>query len=231
MDVKGQAAIVTGGHSGMGFAAAKALAAKGCKVTILGRRAEIVQDKAGRIGALGLDCDVADPEQVDAAMQKAENAHGIARILIHAAAIGNMGMLLSPDGTAAALGPLREIIETNVWGTLLINRAFSSRLTRAAPLGDGPRGVIVNVSSIGASDGAVGAVYSASKGAVNGLGLALARDLGAWRIRVVTIAPGGIDTEMLRAGYLNGCNIRLDGGFRIPYAYDLGGGARRPDPE
>ena len=265
MDVKGQAAIVTGGHSGMGFGAAQALAAKGCKVTILGRRSEIVQRKATQIGALGLGCDVADPEQVDAALQKAESVHGTARILIHAAAIGDMVMLLSPDGSGAPLGPLRAIVETNVWGTLLIARAFSSRLTQTTPLPDGPRGVIVNVSSIGASDGAIGAVYSASKGAVDGLGLALARDLGAWRIRVVTIAPGGIDTEMMRAGatpalheamrtmvpalgrlgrpeefgalalhvcendYLNGCKIRLDGGFRIPYSYDLGGGARRPE--
>ena len=265
MNVRGQAAIVTGGHSGMGFGAANALIAAGCKVAILGRRRDIVKAKATQVGAFGIGCDIGNPDQVDAALDTAEKAHGTARILINAAAIGNMCMLLSPDGSPAPLGPMREIIETNVFGTLLTNRAFASRLTRAQPLGDGPRGIIVNVSSIGAEDGAVGAVYSASKGAVDGLGLALARDLGAWRIRVVTIAPGGIDTEMMRAGatdavyeamrtmvptlgrlgkpeefgalalhvcendYLNGCTIRLDGGFRIPYSYDLGGGARRPN--
>jgi NAD(P)-dependent dehydrogenase (short-subunit alcohol dehydrogenase family) len=155
-------------------------------------------------------------------------------------------------------------VATNVLGTLYVDRAFAARLARAPAPDDRPRGVMINVSSIGAPDGAVGSVYSASKGAVEALGLSLARELGPRRIRVMTIAPGGIDTEMLRAGavdgtyealrtmvpglsragrpdefarlvvhvcendYLNGSSIRLDGGMRIPYSFDLGGGASRP---
>jgi NAD(P)-dependent dehydrogenase (short-subunit alcohol dehydrogenase family) len=146
----------------------------------------------------------------------------------------------------------------------MAHRAFAGRLARESTLEGGLRGVIINVSSIGALDGVVGAVYAASKGGVEALGLSLARELGPRRIRVVTIAPGGIDTEMFRSGavdgtyeamrtmvpslgrvgrpdefaglvvhicendYLNGCTIRLDGGMRIPFSFDLGGGASRP---
>jgi NAD(P)-dependent dehydrogenase (short-subunit alcohol dehydrogenase family) len=264
MRVSGQAAVVTGGHSGMGFAAAQALVAKGCKVAILGRRRDVVEKKASAIGGLPVICDVSDPASIDTAFSVAERAHGVARILVHAAGIGRMLTLLSPDGTAGPLDPIREIINTNLLGTLYVDRAFSGRLASAATLDNGLRGVIINVSSIGAADGAVGVVYAASKGGVDAIGLSLARELGPQRIRVVTISPGGVDTEMLRAGavqgtyealrtmipalgragrpdefgalalhicendYLNGCNIRFDGGMRVPYSFDLGGNPAQP---
>jgi len=265
MEVAGQAAIVTGGHSGMGFAAAKALVSRGAKVSIVGRRLERVIEKAREIGALGFAGDVSDEASIEACFEAAEKEHGIARILIHAAAQGSMQMLLNPDGSEAPSSIIQEIVQTNVLGTLFVNRAFSSRLTRAESNQDEMRGVIINVSSIGAADGVVGAIYAASKGSVDALGLSLARELSAWKIRVCTIAPGGIDTEMLRGGavestydlikkhvpglgrmgkaeefaalaiqicendYLNGVNIRLDGGMRLPFSYDVGGGAKRPN--
>lgn len=265
MELRGEAAIVTGGHSGMGFAAAVALVGRGARVAILGRRAERVRAKAEEIGALGLPCDVADPDAVDAALAAAESANGPARILIHAAADGYMRTLLEPDGRPAPTEAIRRIIETNVLGTIFANRAFAARLVRAAPLASGLRGVIVNVSSIGAADGVVGAIYPASKGCVDALGLSLARELGPWGIRVCTISPGAIDTEMFRGGavegtyavvrsqvpaparpgrpeefaalalhlcendYLNGINVRLDGGMRIPFSFDVGGGVERPN--
>jgi NAD(P)-dependent dehydrogenase (short-subunit alcohol dehydrogenase family) len=264
MELKGLAAIVTGGHSGMGFAAAHALAARGCKVSILGRRRERLEQKASQIGAQPIACDVADPAAVEAAAHEAERAHGVARILVHAAADGRMHTLLAPDDTPNDLGTLQQIVATNLLGTLYVAREFAARLARAPILDGGLRGVLINVSSIGAPDGAVGATYAATKGGVESLGLSLARELGPRRIRVVTIAPGGIDTEMLRAGavegtyealrtmvpalgragrpdefaglvvhicendYLNGCTIRLDGGMRIPYSFDLGGGMSSP---
>jgi NAD(P)-dependent dehydrogenase (short-subunit alcohol dehydrogenase family) len=264
MNVSGQAAIVTGGHSGMGFAAAQALVAKGCKVSIIGRRASVVEEQARRIGAYPITCDVSDGAAVEAAVEEAEAKHGVARVLVNAAATGQMYMLLSPNGAPSPLAPLREIIDCNLLGTLYINRAFAGRLTRTLPLENNLRGVIVNVSSIGAADGVVGVAYAASKGGVDAIGLSLARELSAWRIRVVTISPGGIDTEMLRAGavdgtyealrtmvpalgragrpeefgslalhicendYLNGCNIRLDGGMRIPFSFALSREATEP---
>jgi len=264
MELMGLSAVVTGGHSGMGFAAARALAQKGCQVSVLGRRRERLEQKAAEIGARALVCDIADASAVHAALEAAEHTHGVARILVHAAADARMHTLLASDGTPNDLAPLQQIVQTNVMGTLYMAREFSSRLARAPALATGLRGVIVNVSSIGAPDGVVGSTYAASKGAVETLTLSLARELGPHRIRVVTIAPGGIDTEMFRAGavegtyealrtmapalgragrpdefaalavhvcendYLNGCSIRLDGGMRIPYSFDLGGGMSQP---
>ncbi|HKY91819.1 MAG TPA: SDR family oxidoreductase, partial [Nevskiaceae bacterium] len=198
-----------------------------------------------------------------AAFEAAQAAHGVARILVHAAADGTLQTLLQPDGSAAPATALARILDTNVLGTLLVVQAFAARLVAAG--GEGVRGVAIAVSSIGAADGVVGCTYAASKGAIDALALSLARELSPRGIRVVTIAPGGIDTEMFRAGavpgthaivasqtlatrrlgtpeefaglvrhvcendYLNGCVIRLDGGMRIPYSFDVGGGAREPE--
>jgi NAD(P)-dependent dehydrogenase (short-subunit alcohol dehydrogenase family) len=200
MDVRDLAAVVTGGHSGMGFAAARLLADKGARVTIFGRRPQLVKEKAAAIGALGITCDISDADAVDAALEQAERTHGIGRILINSAAIGTLYTLLNSDGSVAPLQNIRNQNEINVMGTLIMNRSFSSRLTCAEVLANGQRGVIINVSSIAPSDGCLGASYAASKGAVDAIALALARELDPWNIRVCTIAPGGIDTEMLHDG-------------------------------
>lgn len=264
MIIDDQVAIVTGGHSGMGFAAAKALRSRGCRVALLGRRRELLEEKAASIGALPIVCDVSDSAAVEQALDQAAAAHGVARILVHAAAVGHMQMLLTPDGSPGDLESIRSVIATNLLGTIFVNRGFAARLVPTQVDDGGVRGVIVNVSSIGAADGVVGVAYAASKGGVDAAGLALARELGPWRIRVVTIAPGSIDTEMFRGGatpqaydavrsmvpgvwrigrpeefaaltlhvidndYLNGCNIRLDGGMRVPFSFDFGGGQSRP---
>jgi len=258
MDVKGAAVIVTGGHSGTGFVTAKRLTEEGARVAIFGRRAELVKNKANEIGALGLTCDISNYEAVYEAVSSAERAHGPARILVNAAAIGTMYTLLQADGSPTAIQTIRSQIEANVYGTLFIDQAFASRLTQTGVMDDGIRGLIINVSSIAAADGALGAVYAASKGAVDAITVSLARELGVRGIRVCTISPGGIETEMFLDGatperldsfkrhtpgvhrlgrpdefarlamhvcendYLNAVNIRCDGGFRVPYSFDVG---------
>ena len=142
MNVTGQSAIITGGHSGMGFAAAQALRAQGAKVAIIGRRKERVEAKAELIGAVGLACDISDPGAVDAALDAAEAVNGTARILINAAAIGNMCGLLNSDGSAAPLDAIRDTVAVNLLGTLYIDRAFASRLTALQPDEDQLRGEI-----------------------------------------------------------------------------------------
>jgi len=200
MDVNGQGAVITGGHSGMGFAAAKLLIAKGARVTLLGRRRDVVKEKASRIGALGICCDISDPAAVEAAFDEAGSRHGPTRILINAAAIGTLYTLLNPDGSPAPVDIIRKQIDANVLGTLFADRAIASRLTRVDPMDNGLRGVIINVSSIASADGCLGSVYAASKGAVDAIALSLARELAQWGIRVCTIAPGGIETEMFLDG-------------------------------
>jgi NAD(P)-dependent dehydrogenase (short-subunit alcohol dehydrogenase family) len=200
MNVKDQPAVITGGHSGMGFAVATLLAQKGARVTILGRRAEVVKQKAATIGALGIACDISDADSVDAALEKAEGAHGIARILVNSAAIGALYPLLNEDGSPAPLDKIRAQNQTNVMGTLIMDRAVASRLTVTELMADGMRGVIINVSSIAAADGRSSTSYAASKGAVDGIALSFARELDPWGIRVCTIAPGSIQTEMFMDG-------------------------------
>jgi NAD(P)-dependent dehydrogenase (short-subunit alcohol dehydrogenase family) len=200
MDVKDQSAVITGGHSGMGFAAAKMLIAKGARVTLLGRRSDVVKTKASLIGALGISCDISDPAAVDAALDEASARHGPARILINAAAIGTLYTLLNTDGSPTPVDIIRKQIDANVLGTLFIDRAVASRLSQVDPMDNGLRGVIINVSSIASADGCMGAVYAASKGAVDAIALSLARELAQWGIRVCTIAPGGIETEMFLDG-------------------------------
>ncbi|MEM8564391.1 MAG: SDR family oxidoreductase, partial [Pseudomonadota bacterium] len=119
---------------------------------------------------------------------------------INAAANGRMLPLVTADGRASDRTVMRDVIATNVLGTLYSNQIFAQRLGQHADDGAEVKGVIINVSSIGAIDGVVGASYVASKAAVNGLALSLAREFSELGIRVMTIAPGGIDTPMFREG-------------------------------
>lgn len=267
MEIGGRIAIITGGGSGMGFAAARELTARGARVALLGRRAELVQSKAAELGGIGLGCDIADEEDVETALDAVEHRLGPASILIHAAADARMFTLLSPDGAPASGDDLRQVVATNVLGTLYLARGFAARLVQRPAPADDLRGVLINVSSAGAADGVIGTAYSASKGAVDAACLSMAREFSLWGIRVVTIAPGGIDTELFRAGatdgtyavmramvpsprrpgrpdefgrlaahicendYINGTIVRLDGGLRIPFSFDVGGGVEVPAGE
>lgn len=198
MEMNGIAAIVTGGATGMGGAAAAALAARGAKVAVLARREETVRAKAAEIGGIGLSCDISDARSVAQAFDEAERLHGPARICINAAAYCTMAPLLQPDGTAFPSQVLADIVQTNLTGTMFVGQAFATRLARTEAPADGNRGVLINVSSISGADGMVGAAYVGSKAGVDALSLCLARELAGWGIRVMTISPGGINTEMLR---------------------------------
>lgn len=200
MILQGTTAVITGGGSGMGAGAAEVLAEQGLHACLLGRRKAVLEATASRLGASAYPCDVSDPESLESVFDSIGEQWGAPRILVHAAAIGHMLPLLAGRGQASSKAALREIIDINVLGTLYTNQAFAERLSRAEPLESGLRGLIINVSSIGALDGIVGASYVASKAAVNGLCLSLARELSSYGIRVMTIAPGGIDTEMFRSG-------------------------------
>lgn len=265
MDLAGRVAVITGGGSGMGFAAARALAAKGAKVALFGRRRDLVAQKAEELGGIGLACDISDEASVEAALDEVQSRLGTPSILINSAGDARMFNLVSPAGVPADGDAIRAIIATNVLGTLYMARGFAMRLSREKAGADGLRGLLINVSSAGAADSVMGSTYCASKGAVDAVGLSLAREFSIWGIRVVTIAPGGIETELFRAGavegtydvmktmvpslrrpgrpeefgrlalhicendYLNGTVIRLDGGLRIPFSFDIGGGVEGPD--
>lgn len=216
MKIEGCAAIVTGGGTGLGAAAASALAERGARVALLGRRMDIVKDKAEEIGGLGIACDISSRDQVDAALAEAEQAHGPARILINSAADTRLATLLLQDGSPFPFAEIENIIQTTLLGTMYVTQHFAARLTSLPPLEDGERGVVVDVSSSAGTDGAVGVAYTAAKAGVNALALSLAREFAGWGIRVMTIAPGGSDTELFRNNATAEISEKIASGFVFP---------------
>jgi NAD(P)-dependent dehydrogenase (short-subunit alcohol dehydrogenase family) len=191
------AAIVTGGASGLGEATAAMLATAGARVTIFDLNAEIVEATATRIGGRFARVDVTDDQGVADALAEAEQAHGVARVLINCAGIAPAVKTVGKDGTPHPLDLFRKTVEINLVGSFNMISKFAARLAAAEPIGE-ERGVIVNTASVAAYDGQVGQVaYAASKGGIVGLTLPVARDLAQHRIRVMTIAPGIFLTPML----------------------------------
>ncbi|MES3154650.1 SDR family NAD(P)-dependent oxidoreductase [Sphingomonas faeni] len=191
------AAIVTGGASGLGEATAAMLATAGARVTIFDLNAEIGEATATRIGGRFARVDVTDDQGVADALAEAEQAHGVARVLINCAGIAPAVKTVGKDGTPHPLDLFRKTVEINLVGSFNMISKFAARLAAADPIGE-ERGVIVNTASVAAYDGQVGQVaYAASKGGIVGLTLPVARDLAQHRIRVMTIAPGIFLTPML----------------------------------
>ncbi len=198
MDIAGHAAVVTGGGSGMGAETARYLARAGAKVALLDVNTDGARAVAEEIGGLAVECDVSDASSTEAAVAAAEAAHGPARICISCAGVGTPGRIVSKTGPLA-LDDYARVININLVGTFNTLRLAAARMTPLEPLGDsGERGVIINTASVAAYDGQIGqAAYSSSKGGVVGLTLPAARELAQFGIRVLTIAPGLVETPML----------------------------------
>ncbi|HET8726291.1 MAG TPA: SDR family NAD(P)-dependent oxidoreductase [Alphaproteobacteria bacterium] len=197
MDVKGLAAIVTGGGSGMGEATARALAAAGAKVALFDLRREAAEEVAKDIGGIAFEVDVADAASAERAMEAAEVAHGVARIAVNCAGIANAGRVVGRDGPHP-LDLFRRVIDVNLIGSFNIARLAAAAMSKAEPLPTGERGLIVSTASVAAYEGQIGqAAYSASKGGIVAMTLPMARELARFGIRVMTVAPGLIGTPML----------------------------------
>lgn len=199
MKIQGEAALVTGGGSGLGEAVARELARQGAKVAVLDVNAAGAERVAAEIGGLACRCDIADTASVTAALDAAEAAHGPARMLMNIAGIGGAKRIVAKDGSPAPLEDFERVIRVNLIGTYNIIRLVAARLVKLPAGADGERGVIVNTASVAAFDGQVGQeAYSASKGGLVGLTLPLARDLAQWGVRVCTIAPGLFATPLMK---------------------------------
>ncbi len=197
MDIKGHAAIVTGGGSGLGAATAEALAKAGAKVALLDVNMDAANAHAAKLGGIAVKCDVSDSASAEAAVKEANSKNGVARILINCAGIGTPKRIVGRDGPMP-LGDYERIIKVNLIGTFNVLRLFAADCSKTEPLAAGERGVVVNTASVAAYDGQIGqAAYSSSKGGVVGLTLPAARELAQFGIRVCTIAPGIFMTPML----------------------------------
>ncbi|ENZ79560.1 MULTISPECIES: SDR family NAD(P)-dependent oxidoreductase [Caulobacter] len=197
MRIEGLAAIVTGGASGLGGATADRLAEAGAKVTIFDLNAELGAAKAEAIGGHFVQVNISDEDAVERALVEAEGLHGKARILVNCAGIGPPAKVIGRDGSALPLADFSKIITVNLIGTFNVLSKFAARIADADLVGE-ERGVVVNTASVAAFDGQIGqAAYAASKAAVSGMTLPIAREFARYGIRVVTIAPGLFLTPLL----------------------------------
>jgi len=199
MDIKGHAAVVTGGASGLGAATAFELARAGARVACLDVNLDGARAVADKIGGLAVRCDVTDAEQSVAALAEPRARHGAARILINCAGVGPAKRIVGRDGPMP-LAEFARVIEINLIGTFNMMRLAAADMQGLPPLADGERGVIISTASVAAFEGQIGqAAYSASKGGVAALTLPAAREFAQFGIRVNTIAPGIFHTPMLLA--------------------------------
>jgi NAD(P)-dependent dehydrogenase (short-subunit alcohol dehydrogenase family) len=206
MKIQGQAALVTGGASGLGEATARELARMGAKVAVLDvnfTQAQQVADELceqhGSGSAVACQCDITNTESVQAAIAKAAQQHGPARILMNIAGIGTARRIVQKDGSPAPLEDFVRVVNINLVGTYNATRLFAAACAKLDPLADGERGVVLFTASVAAFDGQVGQqAYSASKGGLVGMTLPMARDLAQHGIRVCTIAPGLFATPLMK---------------------------------
>jgi NAD(P)-dependent dehydrogenase (short-subunit alcohol dehydrogenase family) len=197
MQVKGHAAIVTGGGSGLGAATARALAAAGAKVAVLDVNEAAAGAVAKEIGGLAVRCDVSNAASGEAAVAAARTAHGPARILVNCAGIGPAARIVGREGPMP-LDAFRQVIEVNLIGSFNMMRLAAADMSRLDPLEDGERGIIVSTASVAAYEGQIGqAAYAASKGGIVALTIPAAREFARSGIRVNTIAPGLFATPLL----------------------------------
>jgi NAD(P)-dependent dehydrogenase (short-subunit alcohol dehydrogenase family) len=203
MDLQGTSAIVTGGASGLGEATTRLLAERGVRVVIADLKEDIGTALAKEVGGIFVPTDVANTEQVIAAVEAAIEM-GPLKSLVNCAGIGWATRTIGKDGDYASAHDLdlyKRVIEINLIGTYNCIRLAATKMSLNEPDVDGARGAIVNTASVAAEDGQIGqAAYSSSKGGVVGMTLPVARDLAVVGIRINTILPGLIDTPIYGAG-------------------------------
>jgi NAD(P)-dependent dehydrogenase (short-subunit alcohol dehydrogenase family) len=197
MQIKNNIFIVTGASSGLGLATSQRLAQEGAKVVMVDMNELEGQKHASAIGQTFIRCDVTEEADAIKVVQAAQQL-GNLRGLINCAGIAPAAKLLGKDGVHKQ-DLFSKVIAVNVFGTFNMSRFAAQAMAALEGVGsDAERGVIINTASVAAFDGQMGQVaYAASKAAVAGMTLPMARDLSRNGIRVMTIAPGIFETPML----------------------------------
>jgi NAD(P)-dependent dehydrogenase (short-subunit alcohol dehydrogenase family) len=199
VEIKGKTFLVTGGGSGLGEAAARALAAAGANVIVADMNEETGGAVAADIGraAVFAPCDVTDETQVRQAIQTGLDRFSALHGVVHCAGVGMIQKVLSQSGPGS-LDVFAAVIKINLIGTFNVTRLVADAVSKQEPTETGERGVIINTASIAAYEGQIGqAAYAASKGGVVSMTLPIARELARHAIRIVTIAPGVFETPMM----------------------------------
>jgi NAD(P)-dependent dehydrogenase (short-subunit alcohol dehydrogenase family) len=222
VDIAGSVALVTGGASGLGLATATALRAAGAEVVIVDLESSAGVERAAELGASFVPADVADPAQMQAAVERAVEL-GPVRIVVCCAGIATPGKVVGKAGPLP-LEDFERVVRVNLTGTFNTIRLASAAMQVAEQVGEGSvgeeRGVIVMTASVAAFEGQIGQpAYAASKAGVAGMTLPIARELASAKIRVMTIAPGIFQTPML-AGLPQAAQDSL--GAQVPHPSRLG---------
>lgn len=203
MILEGKTAVVTGGASGLGEATVECYVAKGCRVAIFDLNEARANDVIARLGVDNVaffNVNVADQDSVKAAVAGVVEKFGAIHICNNFAGIATANKTFGKNGVF----PLEDYMKTvmvNQVGTFNVSRFCAEAMSTNDPINDdGGRGVIINTASIAAYEGQIGQLaYSATKGAVVGMTLPMARDLAPIGIRVNTIVPGLIHTPLFEA--------------------------------
>ena len=219
MQIRNSVFLVTGGASGLGAATARMAAQNGAKVVIADLQAEAGEKLAKELNGRFIKTDVTSEADGKAAVALALKEFGGLQVLVNCAGIAlaerTLGKELPHD-----LARFQRVVNINVVGTFNMIRLAADAMSKASPNAAGERGVIVNTASVAAFDGQIGqAAYSASKGAIVGMTLPIARDLSRNGIRVCSIAPGIFETPML-AGLPQDAQDSL--GKQVPFPSRLG---------
>ncbi|MGV0739045.1 3-hydroxy-2-methylbutyryl-CoA dehydrogenase [Mycolicibacterium sp. (ex Dasyatis americana)] len=191
MEIEGKKAIVVGGASGFGRATAEALAKRGASVAVLDRPQSKGQEVADAIGGSFFPVDVTDFDGTEKVLEEAVGALGGLHIIVTTAGGGIGERTVKKDGPHS-LDSFRSTIDLNLIGTFNISRLAAWHMSKNEPVDAEAeeRGVIINTASIAAFEGQIGQVaYTASKAAIAGMCLTMARDLGSLGIRALAIAP------------------------------------------
>ena len=196
MEIKDNVFIVTGGASGLGAGTAKMLTQHGAKVILADLNDEAGEALAKELGQTYVHCDVtkeADGQAViDAALSQ-----GTLYGLINCAGIAPAERVVGRDGPHS-LASFQKVIDINLIGSFNMIRLAAANMINNDPLATGERGVLINTASVAAYEGQIGqAAYAASKAAIVGMTLPIARDMARHGVRCVTIAPGIMGTPML----------------------------------
>lgn len=188
MNIKDQIILVTGAASGMGLATAE-------HFKQLGARVVGIDLKEGRdIYA----ADISDAASLEKTMAQIQKGVGTPRVVVHCAGIVDGARAVNKEGVQP-LDRFKRVIDINLVGTFNVMRLAASAMMACEPIhADQERGVIIMTASVAAFDGQIGQLaYSASKGGVAAMTLPAAREFGQFGIRVMTIAPGIIQTPMM----------------------------------
>ena len=221
MKIQDARAVITGGASGLGHATARHLLAQGAKVALLD-----VQEEAGRAAAAALGpevqflrCDVTSESEVEAAMAEAHRQLGGLNLLVNCAGVIGAGRVLGKQGPMSGEF-FAKVVHINLIGTFLCDKTAAALMQHNTPNEDGERGLIVHTSSVAAFEGQIGqAAYSATKAALAGMTLPMARELARFGIRCIAIAPGIFLTPMVAS---MSAELQASLAAQIPFPQRLG---------